>query len=258
MPSLRPFNFEIDEFQSEQVMRSLRALARCLTFGGASDMRTGGGAAASVRGGERYYIYATIEEEALAWCARRFADRAHMPGKLIDAKSAMGSLKTKQDVSRAEAAMKDAIMHGDGDSLIACGQAAERFGRSASSRLRALSWAAQVLGQRCRMGDFAGAAALPPTSAPTSTPGTPRGNDSSWTAPRVAPNMRRGPPAALPPGLPPQSPAAAGAPSLGDVDEYETRVSADEAAVLSKWFTSVPREPTATETHYLNGRAMRG
>ena len=155
-------------FEGENDRASLALLSSAMTTGSVDDIRTAGGANVVQRGEQRYYIHSTTDAETLAWAARRFAERAYMQGEAIrhddifqvgageSAHPSMPKLTTSL-VARLENTLKDMICRGDGESLFNLASFIEKcWGEhhAALPRLRALTWAARVLGERCMSGDF--------------------------------------------------------------------------------------------------------
>ena len=116
------------------------------------------------KGDSCVYVRNTDEEIALAWTCRHFARRALDPGSKIDASAPftprVPSSKpklTSDSAARAETALRSAIDYGDGESMMDIAATVVKcYGRFHADlpRLRALTWAARTLGERCCNGDF--------------------------------------------------------------------------------------------------------
>jgi len=123
------------------------------------------------------YITSCAEEDALAWAARTFAQRAGLNGSArpcsLAGKTASGL--TTGAAKAAESALCDALASGDGATMSDhAAVVATRWGNLAMhaelGRLTALTWAAHVLGHRLSSGDFANTV---PCSIPPSPPEPP-------------------------------------------------------------------------------------
>ena len=248
-------------FEGESDAASLALLSRALTTGSIDDIRAAGTANMVERdaGRVRYYIYSTTDAETLAWAARRFAQRGsqgeakgskgevlHHEGIFQEimgdgGKSSRAWLKfgdtaggsshpstprlTTSLVTRLISILKDLICRGDGETLLRFASLTDKnWGENSFALpvLRALTWAARVLGERCVRGDFqedidmnpslnaafrVAYPSYPESSNVTLALMTPRGarpsmqqaiaGDGGWPPPSSPPSPP--PPAAMPP-----------------------------------------------------------
>ena len=146
-------------------------------IGKLSDAILAGSASQLLKAGERDQSRdhlmedAAEEETALAWAARHFARRANDPGMAIHAWPTFrdGGRVTVAAAEKAERALRDALTRGDGAAMMQCSSlVADTYGEALANfgRLRALTWAARTLGERCCNGEFQTVTALVTAPAP--------------------------------------------------------------------------------------------
>ena len=127
--------------------------------------------------GKAYYVTCCAEEEALAWAARTFAKRAALPGQPTRYVSAFVEARLTTATTKAvQGALLEAIRGGDAASMIGCAaRVVLTWGQHHAElpALRALTWAARTLGERCARGDFANATTEEGSTAPRSPTSTP-------------------------------------------------------------------------------------
>lgn len=161
----------------ETAQHALREVSVALIQGDPDAMTRAGERGRVVDGtGRLRFLSNSKEEEVLCWAARTFASRKHQE-KSVDCdisfieggKAKRGGLPklTTESAKKAERALCDAISRGDGDSMVRCaGHVVGTWGiyHAELPRLRALTWAARVLGERWIAGSF------PTPSLPPSPP----------------------------------------------------------------------------------------
>ena len=175
----------------ETASATLSQLSVALASGSPEDMRAEGEKGmVKGHGDSCVYVRNSDEETALAWVARHFARRALDRGSPIDASAAFtpqgNGSKTKltsSNAARAETALRSAIDYGDGQSMVDIAASVVKcYGRFHAElpRLRALTWAARTLGERCCNGDFGTAKSVAwSEAATTSSPSrAPRAQES--------------------------------------------------------------------------------
>ena len=153
--------FEIVGLDDDAARGNLARLSTVIAQGSATELQHAGGERACDR-----FAHATEEEDTLAWVARHFARRVSQYGVSTQVEAAFakgnsgpGALRlTQQNAKRAEAVLCDAIDRGDGQSMLrGAALVVQMWGAHHRElpRLRALTWATRVLGERCIKGDFA-------------------------------------------------------------------------------------------------------
>jgi len=183
--------FEVDGLD-ETSQRALRELSSALKRGDPSEMlRAGERGRVTDAKGKPIYLTNSAEEDALSWAARAFAQRATSSGKGTDYTAAFdaggegSSARLTQNTAKAaEKALRDAIGRGDAQSMIACsGLVVKTYGayHAEVPRLRALTWAARVLGHRTDAGCFPQQPGEPPL-AKTPPPARPSARPESASA----------------------------------------------------------------------------
>jgi len=170
MNGVKPYRAAADDclaFESPRAEAILTKLSAALAGANAEGMRAAGEHGMVVRGETTYYIHDTCDAQALAWAARHFATRASSSGTSLiqnDEFQALTGMRgesaprlTAASAQRLEELLKDVIERGDGASLIQGASLVHEWCSdhcASQPRLRALTWAARVLGERCERGDF--------------------------------------------------------------------------------------------------------
>lgn len=167
---------------SPAAVSSLKQLTAAIRAGTPAQMKHAG-ERGMVRDGKGcvFYITSSLEEDALAWSARHFAKRSALAGQVIDCASSLSHEGlTSANAKAIELALRNAISCGDASSMIEAAAHVEQTWPAFYHdvpKLRALTWATRVLGERCRDGAFSaddadgcGTAPPSPTSTPSHTP----------------------------------------------------------------------------------------
>ena len=156
-PSTQSHSFHVPNMLDPSGIAALHTLTAALKFGDRQAMlRAGERGMVTDKQGNRYYLTSSEEEATLAWAARTFARRNGDPGTHCDWSASFDSTGrtlglTSSAAKGVDGALRELICRGTGGDMADCAaRVIEAWGTHHESipKLRALTWAARVLGER--------------------------------------------------------------------------------------------------------------